>query len=101
MAASFALWISAAAISSRTVSRSPARRWIPEPVTPTASRSTVTTSPGFDRSRAIRTVISFVMLAIGSRSRALWVSSTSPVAAFTTSYALASTLGVAAVEAEA
>ena len=53
-AASLALWIRAAARSSRTLSRSPARRRIVEPVTPTASLSTTTTSFGFafERSRA-------------------------------------------------
>ena len=85
IAASLALWTMAAAIRSRTVIRSPARRRTPEPVTPTASRSTVTTSSSFVRSSATSTVISLVMLAGGTRCCALRVSRTSPVAAFTTS----------------
>jgi hypothetical protein len=51
---------------------------IVDPVTPTASRSTETIAPGLERSSATITVISFVMLAIGSRSCARRASSTSP-----------------------
>ena len=79
-----ALWISAAATRSRRGSRSPARSRIVDPVTPTASGSTETIAPGLERSSATSTVISFVMLAIGSRSWARRASSTSPVCASST-----------------
>ena len=67
-AASFALWISAASSSSRTVSRSPARRLALDSPTLAAGGLTVTTSDGFVRSTVSSTVISLVMLAIGTRA---------------------------------
>ena len=58
--------------------------------------ATVTTSSARACSSVTSTVISFVMLAIGSRSRACALRSTSPVAGFSTSQALASGRGGAA-----
>ena len=68
-AASFALWISAASTRSRTVSRSPGRRLIDDSPTAAARPLTVTTSSRRACSSVTSTVISFVMLAIGRRSR--------------------------------
>ena len=56
----------------------------------------MTTSEGFVRSTVSSTVISFVMLAIGTRSRASWAASTSPVVPFSTTYARPVTCGGAA-----
>src|SRR3954468_5606122 len=95
-AASFALWISAASSSSRTVRRSPGWRFALDSPTPAAWRLTVTTSDGFVRSTVRRTVISFVMLAIGTRASALRAASTSPVTPFSTTKARAPPRGGAA-----
>ena len=66
------------------MSRSPARRFTVDSPTSAASELTVTTSDGFVCSSVSSTVISFVMLAIGTRASAFWAASTSPVVPFST-----------------
>ena len=61
-----ALWMSDASIRSWTVIRSPARRLMDDSPIEAACGDTVTTSVGFVCSSATSTVISLVMLAIGS-----------------------------------
>ena len=78
-AALFALWMSAPASRSLTVTRSPADSGMRDSPTCAASPLTVTTSVGFRCFRAMSTVMSFVMLAIGIASCALCDASTSPV----------------------
>ena len=68
-----------------TLSRSPGERSIVDSPTAAAPLETVTTLVGPARSSATRTVISFVIDAIGSRSRSSSCASTSPSAAFWTS----------------
>src|SRR5215210_4142453 len=95
-AASLALWISAASSSSRTVSRSPGRRFALDSPTCAANGLTSTVWLGRACSSVSRTVISFVMLAIGTRSRALRANRTSPVTPFSTMNARPLTCGGAA-----
>ena len=64
--------------------RCPRTSGIRDSPTCAASPDTVTTSSGFKWSSATITVISFVMLAIGTASCALRAASTSPFDAFTT-----------------
>src|SRR5215211_7052242 len=85
-AASFALWISAALIRSPSDRRSPARSLTVDSPTTSAWGSTTTLEPTRARSSATRTVISFVMLAIGTRACASRDASTSPVEGLTTRY---------------
>ena len=66
-AASFALWMSAAARRSLTLSRSPACRLIVDSPTDGAGPSTRTVSSLFVFSIVSSAVMSFVRLAIGSR----------------------------------
>src|SRR4029453_7308198 len=92
-AASFALCTSAASTRSCTEMRSPARRLIVDSPTAAADGGATTTSSSFAWSSATSTVISFVMLATGTRAVALLPASTSPVAPFSTRYAFALTCG--------
>ena len=92
-AASFALWISAAARRSRIGSRSPGWRRIDDSPTRAAIGRTVTSSPGRACSSATSAVISFVMLAKARRWSTFLRRITSPVAAFATRKTGASTSG--------
>ncbi len=100
-AASFADWIRAPLTRSPTVSSSPAASAIDSCPTAAARGSTVTTSRSRRWSSATSTVISFVIDAIGIRSRAAWEASTSPVTGFSTSQARASGAGDGAAAAAA
>ncbi len=95
-AASFALWISAPLSRSRTVICWPARRGIRSSPTRAACAVTVTVSEGLRCFSATITVISFVMLAIGTGESAFEEASTSPFAPLTTYQAVASGCGGAA-----
>ena len=76
--------------------RSPGRRSIVDSPTTAAWGETVTTSESFACSSVTSTVMSFVMLAIGTRFCASCETSTSPVAPFSTSHDVAWTGGGAA-----
>ena len=95
-AASFALWISAASIRSRTESRSPARSGMLDSPTAAACGEIVTMSSRRACSSVTSTVIIFVRLAIGTRLAGLFARSTSPVRPSSTMYARALTSGRAA-----
>ena len=94
-AASFALATRAASSRSRTVRCSPATS--PAEDSPTEAASGLTVTSAFKRvcSSVSSTVISFVMLAIGTRAAALCASSTSPVEPFSTIQARPLTCGAA------
>src|SRR5580765_5207584 len=96
LAASFALWIRAAWIKSRSVTRSPGRRLIVDSQTAAVREEIVAASSSDACSSATIAVISFVIEAIGRRSRSSCDARTSPVPEFWTRYASASTGGGAA-----
>src|SRR5688572_5911803 len=100
-AASLALWIRAARSRSRRVTRSPGWRLIVDSPTDAVRRETVATSSSEACSSATIAVISFVIDAIGRCSLSSSAASTSPVPAFWTRYASASTGGGAAAAATA